>query len=95
MGNVSSLADAPPHEAQLRLVGLGDALTELVLHVDDATLAALSLAPGSVEEARAQLQLRQLRRAARCLRRGGRCIPPQRETWARAVVACAVSRGLR
>ena len=71
MGNVSSLADAPPHEAQLRLVGLGDALTELVLQVDDATLAALSLQPGSVEEARAQLQLLQLRRAAWHARRGG------------------------
>ena len=83
MGNVSSLADAPPHEAQLRLVGLGDALTELVLQVDDATLAALSLPPGSVDEARAQLQLRQLRRAARRPRRGGRGIPRQRESWAR------------
>ena len=82
MGNVSSLADAPPHEAQLRLVALGDALTELVLHVDDATLAALSLPPGSVDEARAQLQLLQLRRAARRTRRGGRRIQRQCEPWA-------------
>ena len=85
MGNVSSLADAPPHEAQLRLVGLGDALTELVIEVDDATLAALSLPPSSCEEARAQLQLLQLRRAAWRTRRGSRCMPRQHDndTWAR------------
>ena len=68
MGNAASADDALGADL-LRVAGLGDAVTELTLRVDDAALQALHLAPGSCEEARAVAA----RRAWRACRKRSPC----------------------
>jgi 2-dehydro-3-deoxygluconokinase len=86
MGNAASLSDAPG-EAQLRLVALGDALTELMISVDEATLTALSLQPGSCEEARGRAALPVMWRSPRRMRRGGVRVRRQADVGTQSVIA--------
>ncbi len=59
MGNAASATQAAAPKAQLRVVGLGDPVTDILLSVDSAALQYLGAEPGSCVQVRGSMLLRQ------------------------------------
>ena len=55
MGGAASAAASAAPKAQLRVVGLGDPVTDVVVNVDAAALQYLGLEPGSCTSVRGKL----------------------------------------
>ena len=68
MGGAASAAASAAPKAQLRVVGLGDPVTDVVVNVDAAALQYLGLEPGSCTSVRSQPYARGCRNAGMAMR---------------------------